>query len=64
MLNALSAAATSLEAQQTKITNIANDLANVNTDGFKRSNTEFEDLFYHTLKEPTDLKLFLRSPAG
>lgn len=52
MIRALSSAATGLEAQQTKIENIANDLANVNTDGYKRSTTEFQDLMYETLKEP------------
>ncbi len=52
MIRALSAAATGLEAQQAKIENIANDLANVNTDGYKRTATEFQDLMYETLKEP------------
>jgi flagellar basal-body rod protein FlgG len=52
MIKALSTAATGLEAQQTKIENIANDLANVNTDGYKRSTTEFHDLMYETIKEP------------
>ncbi len=52
MIRALSAAATGLEAQQTKIANIANDLANVNTDGYKRTTTEFQDLMYETVKQP------------
>lgn len=52
MIRALSAAATGLEAQQAKIENIANDLANVNTDGYKRTRTEFQDLMYETVKEP------------
>jgi flagellar basal-body rod protein FlgG len=52
MIRALSAAATGLEAQQAKIENIANDLANVNTDGYKRTSTEFQDLMYETIKEP------------
>ncbi len=52
MIRALSAAATGLEAQQTKIGNIANDLANVNTDGYKRTTTEFQDLMYETIKQP------------
>ncbi len=52
MMRALTTAATGLEAQQTKIANIANDLANVNTDGYKRTNTEFHDLMYETIKAP------------
>jgi flagellar basal-body rod protein FlgG len=54
MLNALSTAATGLEAQQTKIANIANDLANVNTDGYKASGVEFDELFYQTIQSPGD----------
>ena len=65
MMRALSAAATGLEAQQTKIENIANDLANVNTDGYKRSSTEFSDLMYQTLKEPgSSLGASTQSPVG
>lgn len=52
MLKALTTSATGLEAQQAKINNIANDLANVNTDGYKRDTTEFEDLMYDTIREP------------
>ncbi len=52
MLKALTTAATGLEAQQANLDNIANDLANVNTDGYKRANTEFHDLMYETIKEP------------
>src|SRR4051812_32271564 len=65
MIRALSAAATGLEAQQAKIENIANDLANVNTDGYKRSNTEFHDLMYETIKEPGgSLGAGSQSPVG
>lgn len=65
MIRALSAAATGLEAQQAKIENIANDLANVNTDGYKRSNTEFQDLMYETIKEPGGaLGASSQSPVG
>src|SRR3954465_1915381 len=65
MIGALSAAATGLEAQQTKIENIANDLANVNTDGYKRSRTEFQDLMYETIKEPGgSLGATSQSPVG
>jgi flagellar basal-body rod protein FlgG len=52
MLRALTTSATGLEAQQANIDRIANDLANVNTDGYKRDTTEFQDLMYETIKEP------------
>jgi flagellar basal-body rod protein FlgG len=41
-----------MEAQQTRIDTIANNLANVNTTGYKKSRPEFEDLFYETLAAP------------
>jgi len=44
MIRALTTAATGLEAQQANIERISTDLANVNTDGYKRGRTEFEDL--------------------
>jgi flagellar basal-body rod protein FlgG len=52
MLRALNTSATGLEAQQANIERIANDLANVNTDGYKRGTIEFQDLMYETTKEP------------
>jgi flagellar basal-body rod protein FlgG len=41
-------AATGMEAQQLNLNTIANNLANVNTPGFKRSKIEFQDLLYQT----------------
>jgi flagellar basal-body rod protein FlgG len=52
MLRALNTSATGLEAQQANIDRIAHDLANVNTDGYKREQTEFQDLMYETIKDP------------
>src|SRR6188472_278900 len=51
MIRALSTAATGLEAQAANIERISNDLANVNTDAYKRSRNEFQDLMYETVKE-------------
>jgi len=42
----LYSAATGMEAQQQNLNTIANNLANVNTAGFKRSKIEFQDLLY------------------
>lgn len=52
MIRALSTAATGLDAQAANIERISNDIANVNTDGYKRSRNEFSDLMYETVKEP------------
>ena len=52
MFKALNTAATGMQAQQTNMDVIANNLANVSTAGFKKSRAEFEDLMYQTIKEP------------
>ncbi len=45
-------AKTGLDAQQHRISVISNNLANVNTTGFKRSRAVFEDLVYQTVRQP------------
>src|SRR4030065_2609587 len=45
-------AKTGLEAQQLAMDVLANNLANVSTNGFKRSRAVFEDLLYQTLRQP------------
>jgi len=52
MLRAVHTAATGMEAMQTNLDNVANNLANVNTTGFKKSAAEFQDLFYQTIRAP------------
>jgi flagellar basal-body rod protein FlgG len=52
MIQTLHTAATALEAQSANIERISNDLANVNTNGYKRGKTEFSELMYKTEKEP------------
>jgi flagellar basal-body rod protein FlgG len=49
---ALRTAATGMAAQQTRTEVIANNLANVNTTGFKRSRAQFEDLLYQNMQGP------------
>lgn len=46
---ALSTAALGMSAQQKSVDNIANNLANVSTTGFKQSNIAFQDLFYEDI---------------
>ncbi|KAB0667203.1 flagellar basal-body rod protein FlgG [Oryzomonas japonica] len=50
MLRALWTAASGMQSQQTNIDVIANNLANVNTTGFKKSRADFQDLIYQSLK--------------
>ncbi len=52
MLRSLWISKTGLDAQQTRMDVISNNLANVNTNAFKRSNAQFEDLLYQTLRQP------------
>jgi len=52
MLSALWVSKTGLNAQDTKLTTIANNLANVGTYGFKKDRAEFSDLIYQTKRAP------------
>ena len=52
MIRSLWISKTGLDAQQTQMDVIANNLANVSTNGFKRSRAVFEDLLYQTLRPP------------
>lgn len=52
MIKSLWIAKTGLDAQQTQMDVIANNLANTSTTGFKRSRAVFEDLLYQTLRQP------------
>jgi flagellar basal-body rod protein FlgG len=45
-------AKTGLDAQQTRMSVISNNLANVNTTGFKRDRANFEDMLYQNLRQP------------
>lgn len=51
MNKAMWVAKTGVEAQQTRMTVIANNLANVNTTGFKRGRAVFEDLIYQNIRQ-------------
>ncbi len=51
MINSLMIAKTGMQAQQTQLDVISNNLANVATNGFKRSSAVFEDLMYQNLRQ-------------
>ncbi|WP_299595894.1 flagellar basal-body rod protein FlgG [uncultured Microbulbifer sp.] len=52
MIKSLWTAKTGLESQQVKMDVIANNLANVSTNGFKKSRAVFEDLLYQNMRQP------------
>lgn len=65
MLRAFSTAATGMTAQQMMVDIIANNLANINTNGFKRSQINFQDLVYVDMKDPgTEVASGINSPGG
>lgn len=51
-ITALHAAASGMRALDEKLNTVANNLANMNTHGFKRSRVNFQDLFYQIKREP------------
>ena len=51
MIKAMRTAASGMTAQQMNVDNIANNLANVNTTGYKRSKVEFQDVLYQRLQQ-------------
>lgn len=52
MIRSLWISKTGLDAQQTQMDVIANNLANVSTNGFKRTRAVFEDLLYQNIRQP------------
>ncbi len=52
MMRSLYSAASGMQSQQMNLDVIANNLANVNTTGFKKSKIEFQDLLYSTISAP------------
>jgi flagellar basal-body rod protein FlgG len=65
MLRAFSTSATGMAAQQTMVDVIANNLANINTTGFKKSQVAFQDLLYIKIKDAgAEVVSGLNSPTG
>jgi flagellar basal-body rod protein FlgG len=52
MIRALYSAASGMNAQQLNVDNIANNIANANTNGFKTRQAQFQDLMYQTMIQP------------
>jgi flagellar basal-body rod protein FlgG len=64
MFRSLNIAATGMAAQETKLDTISNNLANVNTTGYKRQETQFEDLLYQNLRGATPNAQGMVQPSG
>jgi len=65
MLRAFSTAATGMTAQQMMVDVVANNLANINTTGFKRSQIDFQDLLYIKMVAfGTEVASGINSPGG
>jgi flagellar basal-body rod protein FlgG len=65
MMRAFSTAATGMTAQQIMVDVISNNLANINTTGFKRSQIDFQDLLYDKVRESgIEVASGINSPGG
>jgi flagellar basal-body rod protein FlgG len=65
MLRAFSTAATGMDAQQTMVDVIANNLANVNTNGYKRTQVNFQDLLYVKMQQASrEISSGVTAPSG
>lgn len=65
MIRSLWISKTGLDAQQTQMDVIANNLANVSTNGFKRARAVFEDLLYQNIRQPgAQTSQQTQSPSG
>jgi flagellar basal-body rod protein FlgG len=65
MLKAFSTAATGMTGQQMMVDVIANNLANINTTGFKRSQINFQDLLYVKMtRAGSEIASGIKTPTG
>lgn len=64
MMRALWSASSGMTAQQLNVDVIANNLSNVNTNGYKKSRVEFKDLIYETLRRPDVYQLGQGTPVA
>jgi flagellar basal-body rod protein FlgG len=64
MMRSLYTAATGMISEQTNVDTIANNLANVNTTGYKTERTEFKSLLYQTLQTRTTTANGEQKPVG
>ncbi len=63
-MRALYTAASGMNAQQTRLDTAANNLANVNTTGFKKGRADFQDVFYQELTAGGQIAQGARAEVG
>lgn len=63
MMRSLWSAASGMLAQQTNLDTISNNLANVNTTGYKKDTVEFKSLLYQTLQNPSTNNVGVNKPV-
>ena len=64
MMRSLWTAATGMAAQQTNVDTISNNLANINTSGFKKETAEFKSLLYQTIQDKSTDNEGNEKPVG
>ena len=64
MMRALWTGASGMIAQQTNVDTIGNNLANVNTTGYKKETVEFKSLMYQTLQSKSTDSEGIEKPLG
>lgn len=64
MMRSLWTAASGMISQQTNVDTIANNLANINTTGFKKETTEFKSLLYQTIQDKSTDSTGAAKPVG
>lgn len=64
MMRSLYTASSGMQAQQTYMDVIANNLSNVNTTGFKKSRVEFQSLLYQSIRRPATSEVGFFNPTG
>lgn len=63
-MRSLWTAASGMKAQQVSLDTISNNLANINTTGYKKETTEFQSLLYQTIQEKTNDTNGIQKPIG
>jgi len=64
MMRSLYTASSGMQAQQFQMDVIANNLANVNTTGFKKSKVDFQSLLYQNMRQPGNSAMGFFNPTG
>lgn len=64
MMRSLWTAASGMKSQQTSLDTISNNLANINTAGYKKETTEFQTLLYQTIQDTTTYSNGVQKPIG